>query len=45
MVEILLGSERRVAPQVDWPRIDATTQEIAAQIAQDNPEAMRDAAT
>jgi putative transcriptional regulator len=39
------GSERPLAPQVDWSRIDATTEEeIAAQIAQDDAEAMRDAA-
>ena len=46
VVEILRdGSERPLAPQVDWSRIDATTEEeIAAQIAQDDAEAMRDAA-
>jgi putative transcriptional regulator len=39
------GSERPLGPQVDWPRIDATTEEeIAAQIAEDEAEAMRDAA-
>jgi putative transcriptional regulator len=39
------GSERTLAPQVDWARIDATTEdEIAAQIADDDAEAMRDAA-
>ena len=32
-------------PQVDWARIDATTEEeIAAQVAADEAEAMRDAA-
>jgi putative transcriptional regulator len=46
VVELLRdGSERPLAPQVDWSRIDATTEEeIAAQIAQDDAEAMRDAA-
>jgi putative transcriptional regulator len=45
-VEILRdGSERPSAPQVDWSRIDATTEEeIAAQIALDDAEAVRDAA-
>jgi putative transcriptional regulator len=45
VVEILHdGSERPLAPQVDWSRIDATTEaEIAAQIAEDDAEAMRDA--
>jgi putative transcriptional regulator len=45
-VEILRdGSERPSAPQVDWSRIDATTEEeIAAQIAEDDAEAVRDAA-
>ena len=39
------GSERTLAPQVDWARIDATTEdEIAAQIADDDAAAMRDAA-
>jgi hypothetical protein len=39
------GSERALTPRVDWPRIDATTeQEIAAQIAADEAEAMRHAA-
>jgi putative transcriptional regulator len=39
------GSERPLTSQVDWQRIDATTEEeIAAQIAEDNAEAMRDAA-
>ena len=39
------GSEQALEPQVDWARIDATTEaEIAAQIAQDDAEAMRDAA-
>jgi putative transcriptional regulator len=32
-------------PQVDWARVDATTEEeIAAQIAEEEAEAMRDAA-
>lgn len=45
VVEILHdGSERPFASQVDWSRIDATTeQEIAAQVAEDDAEAMRDA--
>ena len=39
------GSERPLVPQVDWARIDATTEaEIAAQIADDDAEAKRDAA-
>jgi hypothetical protein len=39
------GSERPLAAQVDWARIDATTEEeIAAQIAEDEAEAMRDGA-
>ena len=39
------GSERSLVPQVDWARVDATTEaEIAAQIAADDAEAMRDAA-
>ena len=38
-------SERTLAPRVDRARIDATTEaEIAAQIAEDEAEAMRDAA-
>ena len=46
MVEVLPdGSERPLVPEVDWARIDATTEaEIAAQIAEDEAEAMRDAA-
>jgi putative transcriptional regulator len=46
VVEILRdGSERPVGQQVDWARVDATTEEeIAAQIAEDEAEAMRDAA-
>jgi hypothetical protein len=46
VVEILRdGSERPLVPQVDWARVDATTEEeIAAQIAEDEAEAMRDAA-
>jgi hypothetical protein len=45
VVEILRdGSERPLVPQVDWARVDATTEEeIAAQIAEDEAEAMRDA--
>jgi putative transcriptional regulator len=45
-VEILPdGSERVITPRTDWSRVDATTEEeIAAQIAQDEAEAMRDAA-
>ena len=39
------GSERPLAPKVDWAKIDATTEaEIAIQIAEDEAEAMRDAA-
>jgi putative transcriptional regulator len=39
------GSERPLVPQVDWARIDATTEEeIAAQIAEDDAGAIRDAA-
>lgn len=39
------GAERPLTPQVDWARIDATTEEeIAAQIAEDDAEAVRDAA-
>ena len=46
VIEILPdGSERALEPRVDWARIDATTEaEIAAQIAADEAEAMRDAA-
>jgi putative transcriptional regulator len=46
MVEILRdGSERPLVPEVDWVRVDATTEEeIAAQIAEDDAEARRDAA-
>jgi putative transcriptional regulator len=46
VVEILPdGSERVITPRTDWSRVDATTEEeIAAQIAQDEAEAMRDAA-
>jgi putative transcriptional regulator len=46
IVEILPdGSERVITPRTDWSRVDATTEEeIAAQIAQDEAEAMRDAA-
>jgi len=39
------GTEQAFEPQVDWARIDTTTEaEIAAQIAEDEAEAMRDAA-
>jgi putative transcriptional regulator len=39
------GSERPLVPEVDWAKIDATTEEqIAAQIAADEAEARRDAA-
>ena len=39
------GSERLLPPEVDWARIDATTEaEIAAQIADDDAEARRYAA-
>ena len=46
VVEVLRdGSERPLTPEADWQRIDATTEaEIAAQIAEDDAEAMRDAA-
>jgi hypothetical protein len=46
VVEILRdGAQRRLTPQADWSKIDATTEEqIAAQIAEDGAEAMRDAA-
>ena len=46
VVEVLRdGSERPLVPQIDWSRVDATTEEeIAAQIAEDEAEAMRDAA-
>jgi putative transcriptional regulator len=46
VVEILRdGSERPLAAPADWSRIDATTEEeIAAQIAEDEAEAMRDVA-
>jgi hypothetical protein len=46
VVEILRdGSERPLAPQVDSERIDATSDAaIAAQIAEDDAEAMRHAA-
>ena len=46
MVEILRdGSERPLVPRTDWSTFDATTEEeIAAQIAEDDAEAMRDAA-
>jgi putative transcriptional regulator len=33
-----------IAPRADWSRVDATQEEIAAQIAEDEVEAMRDAA-
>jgi putative transcriptional regulator len=39
------GSERPLVPEVDWSRVDATTEEeVAAQIAEDEAEARRDAA-
>ena len=39
------GSERPLVPEVDWARVDATTDvEIAAQIAADEANALRDAA-
>jgi putative transcriptional regulator len=39
------GQWQRVEPRVDWSRVDATTEEeIAAQIAEDEAEAARDAA-
>jgi putative transcriptional regulator len=46
VVELLPdGSERQVTPRRDWSRADATSEaEIAAQIAEDEAEAMRDAA-
>jgi hypothetical protein len=46
VVEILRDrSERPRVPQVDWAKVDATTEEeIAAQIAEDEAAAMRDAA-
>jgi hypothetical protein len=46
VVEILRdGSERPLVPQVDWARVDATTEEeIAAQIAEDDAAVRRDAA-
>ena len=46
VVEILRdGSERPLTPLIDWSSIDATTEEeIAAQIAEDEVEAMCDAA-
>jgi putative transcriptional regulator len=46
VVEILRdGTERPLAAQIDRARIDATTEEeIARQIAEDDAEAMRDAA-
>lgn len=47
MVEVLRdGSEQPLEPSADWSRIDATTEEeIAAQAADDDAEAMRDAAS
>ena len=46
IVEVLRdGSERPLVPEVDWARVDATTEaEIAARIVSDDAEAMRDAA-
>jgi hypothetical protein len=40
-----MGRSGRSRPQADWGRIDATTEEeTAVQIAEDEAEAMRDAA-
>jgi putative transcriptional regulator len=46
LVEVLRdGSERPLVGEVDWARVDAITEsEIAAQIDEDDAEAMRDAA-
>jgi hypothetical protein len=46
VVEILRdGSERPFDPRVDWARVDATTEEeMAAQIGEEETEAMHDAA-
>lgn len=46
VVEILPdGSERVITPRTDWSRVDATTEEeIAAQAAEDEAEAMQAAA-
>jgi hypothetical protein len=46
VVEILRdGSERPLVPRTGWSRFDATAEEeIAAQIAEDDAEAMHDAA-
>ena len=45
VVEVLRdGSERPCMLHADWARIDATEAEIAAQIAEDDVEAIRDAA-
>jgi hypothetical protein len=46
VVEVLRdGLEQPLVAKVDWARIGATTEaEIAAQIAEDDAEAMRDAA-
>jgi putative transcriptional regulator len=46
LVEVLRdGSERPLVGEVDWARVDALTEsEIAAQIAEGDAEAMRDAA-
>jgi putative transcriptional regulator len=46
VVEVLRdSSERPIVPEVDWARIDTTSEaEIAAQAAEDEAEAMRDAA-
>ncbi len=46
VVEVLRdGSERPFVPEADWARVDRTTEaEIAAQIAADDAEAMRDVA-
>ncbi len=46
VVELLPdGTTRRVAPRVDWSLVDATTEaDIARHAAEDDAEAMRDAA-
>jgi hypothetical protein len=46
VVEVLRdGSERPLVPEIGWARVDVTTEaEIAAQIAEDDAKAMREAA-
>ena len=40
-----MAPNEKVAPRIDWSRVDATSEEeVAAQIAEDEAEAMRDAA-